>query len=119
MRRSMLPTRSALTTTANPVVLVVATWALLWGYGATQVPAPDPVGPSDRADVRDAANAVGAHPAWRDAWSRRFPGCVALALWPQDERPVAVVTLDGRGEVARLSPGADVPAGSRVVGACR
>lgn len=109
----MPQTRTVLTTTTNPLVLVVVTWALLWGFGATQVQTPFPHQPSERSGV------VGTDAGWEDAWSRRFPGCVALPLWPRDERPVAVVTRDLQGEVARRSPGSVVPPGSRVVGACR
>ena len=41
-------------------------------------------------------------PAWREAYSRRFPGCVATVLWPARERPVAFVVKRLSGEVARI-----------------
>jgi hypothetical protein len=63
---------------------------------------------------------VGA-PLWREGWSERFPGCVAMVLWPQGERPVALVTRSPDGGVHRVPVGSDrrVPLGDRAVGACR
>lgn len=107
----MRPTRTALGTTTNPLVVVVVTWALLWGHGTGLVPAPSLQRPS-----QDAAAAL-ADPVWESSWSRRFPGCVALALWPQDERPVALVTRSPDGVITREPPRR--PNAGPVVGACR
>ena len=41
-------------------------------------------------------------PAWREAYSRQFPGCVATVLWPVRERPVAFVVKRLSGEVTRI-----------------
>jgi hypothetical protein len=64
--------------------------------------------------------------SWRASYSRRFPGCVALVLWPRRERPagvlvrehgtLAVMTL--REAVVRLRL-ADSPHEVEMVGACR
>lgn len=110
--------RTTLTTTANPLALVVLVWALVWGFGATQVTTV-PAGP-DAAQGDSAAGSLGAVESdtlWQSSWSERFPGCVALALWPRDERPVALVTRGAGGEVARVSP--EARSLDRVVGACR
>ena len=58
---------------------------------------------------------------WSDGWSERFPGCVAVVLWPEGERPVALVTRSPDGAMNRLEVGSArrVPLGDRVVGACR
>jgi hypothetical protein len=58
---------------------------------------------------------------WSASWSERFPGCVAVVLWPEGERPVALVTRSPDGAMNRLEVGAAqrVPLGDRVVGACR
>lgn len=64
---------------------------------------------------------------WPAAWSRRFPGCVALVLWPDHETPRAVLLRDESGGVTpmtvrdaamrlRLAGPADEV---RLVGACR
>jgi hypothetical protein len=60
-------------------------------------------------------------PVWRESWSERFPGCVAMVLWPGTERPVALVTRSPGGELRRLDVGSDqrVPVSDRAVGACR
>ena len=89
------------------LVLVVATLAAL------------PARPAHRVGVAGDRS----QPVWREAWSRRFPGCVAVLLWPRDEAPRALVVRDGR---ARLT---EVPVrqallrsgepGRRVVGVCR
>ena len=58
---------------------------------------------------------------WNASWSERFPGCVAVVLWPAGERPVALVTRSSDGTMNRLEVGSArrVPLGDRVVGACR
>ena len=113
----MHPVRSTLSTTTNPLVLVALTWALLWGYGATQVPLSldPPVSHAEQAS--EAARGYGAEAVWEESWSERHPGCVALALWPADEQPTALLARDG-GDVTRI-PTAGAPAGGEVVGACR
>ena len=58
-------------------------------------------------------------PIWRESWSERFPGCVATVLWPPAERPVAVVTRDPSGRVARVESARAAVDGARTVGACR
>lgn len=63
---------------------------------------------------------------WESSYSVRFPGCVAMVLWPADETPVALVTRDPRGAVSRVTladlRAGRVPAtvaGERTIGACR
>jgi hypothetical protein len=62
---------------------------------------------------------------WDAGYSERYPGCVASALWPAGETPVAVVTRTAQGRVARVAvddqrrPLAPLPAGARTIGACR
>src|SRR3954451_1540148 len=67
--------------------------------------------------VAGAPHAHGA-PAWKDSYSRRFPGCVALVLWPAGQLPVAYVTRTADGAVSRVSAGHGGPSGS-TTGACR
>ena len=63
---------------------------------------------------------------WRASYSRRFPGCVALVLWPRYERPAAVLVREPgrvsmmtmREAVVRLRL-ADTPHEVELVGACR
>jgi hypothetical protein len=65
------------------------------------------------------AGPYGEHePIWRESWSERFPGCVATVLWPPAERPVALVTRDPAGRVARVPARAAVD-DEHTVGACR
>ncbi|MGZ4699250.1 MAG: hypothetical protein ACXVY4_17425 [Oryzihumus sp.] len=40
---------------------------------------------------------------WPSSWSRRFPGCVAVVLWPRTEAPKAVLLRDGSGNVAAMT----------------
>ena len=110
-----MPQTRTLPTTASPLVLVVLLWGLLWGIGAQQL---EPVGPG-AADLDGEVAGVVAADVWRQSWSQRYPGCVALALWPHDERPVAVVTRRPDGDIARTTPEDAARADQRVVGACR
>lgn len=67
-------------------------------------------------------------PTWDASYSRQFPSCVALVLWPERERPVAFVVKRG-AEVERMSVRAAYHALSprhasrtddvRIIGACR
>ena len=57
-------------------------------------------------------------PAWKDSYSRRFPGCVSLVLWPADQQPVAYITRSADGAVNRVRADLGVPSGS-TIGACR
>jgi len=61
---------------------------------------------------------IHAAPVWKDSYSRRFPGCVALVLWPADQQPVAYVTRTADGAVSRVRAGLAVASGS-TIGACR
>ena len=90
----------------------VAVAAVVAASAVTGPPAPR-VGPSD-------TDAVGA-PLWRESWSARFPGCVAMVLWPRGERPVALVARSPDGAVHRVDVGSErrVPVGDKAVGACR
>ena len=109
-----MPTpRGTLSTTTNPLVLVMLTWALLWGFGATQASL---VAPDRRTEE---IVSLEGDTVWQESWSARFPGCVALALWPQEEEPVAVVTRAQDGDVARIAPYRVGRTDGRVVGACR
>ena len=105
--------RSTLSTTTNPLVLVTVVWALLWGFGATQTELVTP----ERSPAGIAS--VDGETVWEESWSARYPGCVALALWPQDEQPVAVVTRADDGTVARVPADRLGRTQGRVVGACR
>lgn len=114
----MHPVRDALRTTANPLVVVALTWALLWGYAAGQVPMTLDHPESHAEQAEGAARALGVGQVWDESWSQRYPGCVALALWPDDEQPTGLVARTGAGDVERVPPDAVVPPG-RLVGACR
>ncbi len=109
-----------LPTTTSPLVLVVLLWGLLWGIGAQQLA---PLGPAQTSPLHDRVAGVATEELWQPAWSERYPGCVALALWPQDEQPLAVLTRSRGGDVARVAPEAAASADRRpdvrVVGACR
>ncbi len=105
--------RSTLSTTTNPLVLVMVTWALLWGFGATQTALVVP------EESTSGIGSLEAETVWDESWSARFPGCVALALWPQDEQPVAVVTRTADGTVSRVAADELGRTEGRVVGACR
>ena len=109
--------RSTLTATTNPLVLVVLVWALLWGFGAGQVALPTGPATMPEGSATSTLADVDAEALWQASWSEQFPGCVARALWPQDERPVAMLTRGPDGEVARVAPTA-APSGE-VVGVCR
>ncbi len=114
----MHPVRTALTRTTNPVVLVAMTWALLWGFGASQVPMTLAAPGSHAQQAAGAARSYGADQVWQESWSERYPGCVALALWPDDEQPVALVTRGSDGGLDRVEP-RRAPGAGEVVGACR
>jgi hypothetical protein len=58
-------------------------------------------------------------PLWEESWSERYPGCVATVLWPATERPVAVVTRDPAGHLARVPVDEVGVSDPRAVGACR
>lgn len=105
--------RSTLSTTTNPVVLVTLTCALLWGFGATQASLVTP------QRSTEGIGALEGQAVWEESWSARFPGCVALALWPRDERPVAVVTRTADGTVSRVAADGLGRTEGRAVGACR
>lgn len=116
----MHPVRTTITTTANPLVLVALLWALLWGYGAGQLPlglggTADDAAHAARAER--AAGAFGADDVWDESWSQRYPGCVALALWPVDEVPAGLLVRSG-DDVTRVGPEVAQAPGP-VVGACR
>jgi hypothetical protein len=78
------------------------------------------------ADDEPVGTAADPATSWRASYSRRFPDCVALVLWPRHERPagvlvrahgtLAVMTL--REAVVRLRL-ADSPHEVELVGACR
>lgn len=114
----MSSVRDTLATTTNPLVAVGLTWALVWAYAASVMPMTldRPGAPSEQA--AGAARGLGVEQVWDESWSERYPGCVALALWPGDERPVALVTRTAHGDVTRVSAGASVSPG-QVLGACR
>jgi hypothetical protein len=91
----------------------------LWGAVftlsvVTLLHATSAVAPAHRED------AGGDTSAWKESYSRRYPGCVSMALWPVDEQPVALVTRGPGGEVRRVPVDRPVPhAGDRPIGACR
>lgn len=99
-----LATRRATAAVGLLLVLLVAALAAL------------PAHPVHRTDGPDEH----VQPAWRADWSRRFPGCVAMMLWPRGETPRALVVRDARGRLVRVAGPHAVPgAGSSAVGACR
>ena len=63
--------------------------------------------------------------AWEASYSEQYPGCVASALWPAEELPVALVVRTPDGNVDRVALDAQrrslqhLPAGSTTIGACR
>jgi hypothetical protein len=97
--------------TSVGVVLVVA----LTSVAPLPEIAPAPAGRTVAAVPEDGSR------LWSASWSERFPGCVAVVLWPEGERPVALVARSPDGAVNRLEVGSArrVPLGDRVVGACR
>lgn len=115
----MPPVRTTLATTTNPLVLVAVVWTLLWGYGATQVAMPGDASLHGHGADSRVLSELEADRVWESSWSQRFPGCVALALWPQHETPVALVTRSPVGEIAKVAPTASDQQPGRVVGACR
>ena len=82
MRASVLPVLMFVTVTAS----LIGTGLLAADTSATEA---------------DAAVRM-PEPAWREAYSRQFPGCVATVLWPVRERPVAFVVKRLSGEVTRI-----------------
>ena len=76
-----------------PVLVFVAVAASLVGTGLLAA--------DTRAIEADSTPGV-PQPAWREAYSRQFPGCVATVLWPVRERPVAFVVKRLSGEVTRI-----------------
>lgn len=63
---------------------------------------------------------------WKDAYARRFPGCVPAVLWPGRETPVAVVVRWEDRSVDRVERGAPLRRAlaargadaGRIIGAC-
>jgi len=58
-------------------------------------------------------------PVWKDSYSKRFPGCVSLVLWPADQQPVAFVMRTSAGALDRVSADLGAPAAGATIGACR
>ncbi len=115
----MTSVRTAVSTTTNPLVLVVLTWALLWGFGAGQLPL-GAGAPSTAVERPTSAWAdVDADAVWSESYSARFPGCVALVLWPAEERPRALIVRQGDGRVRQVAPEAIEHTTGNVIGACR
>ncbi len=75
-------------------LLAVVSVAYLTTLGAREV---------HRYDGPPGPTADSGHAVWKEAWSRRFPGCVALLLWPSHEVPRALVVRDGKGDLRQLS----------------
>lgn len=44
------------------------------------------------------------HDIWRESYSRRFPGCVAVVLWTPGAVPRALLVRDRRGTLSKVSP---------------
>ena len=62
---------------------------------------------SEHAATRPAASGEhqaqrSAEASWRSAYSRRFPDCVAVVLWPRTETPTALVIRTDHGRVRRV-----------------
>jgi hypothetical protein len=110
----MSTARTAMSSTSPPV-LVVLTWAMLWGFGMGEL---EPRLPDRSTSVEELLPGLQGDAVWRSSWSEQFPGCVALALWPRDEQPHALVVRTLQGSVAQVAPGHGDPQ-DRVIGACR
>lgn len=99
-------------------VTTVAVAAVLSAAGATELPttAGGAADPEPDGAVEEPGTAL-----WQESWSERYPGCVALVLWPDGERPVALVTRSPDGGLHRVPVGTGrrVPSGDLAVGACR
>jgi hypothetical protein len=117
----MHPAHSKLVTRTDGLLLVLVVWALLWSVGAGQSlsGADGASGTEVNRALSDQIRADDGGVVWAESYSRQFPGCVALALWPPDEKPVAVVTRASDGEVTRLEPHAPAHTWGHVIGACR
>lgn len=82
--------------------------------------------------VREAGTALAetsrpvAEQPWKDAYSRRFPGCVPAVLWPAQRTPAQVVvqwddrTVErvARGGPLRRALAANGPEAAEIIGAC-
>ncbi len=75
----------------------------------------------------DGSSSRPAHPVWKESYSRRFPGCVAVLLWPPQEVPRALVVRNRDGALVQMPVGeatvrvrsAAVGDDVRTVGVCR
>lgn len=94
-------------------VVAVLAVPVLTGVGSVDSSTPGPRADSDQ------------HSVWKASYSERYPGCVPSALWPAEERPVAVLTRTQDGRVDRVlvddrrRPLQPLPQGARTIGACR
>lgn len=68
-------------------------------------------------------DAPAGHEVWRESYSRRFPGCVAVVLWTPGAVPRALVVRDRRGALSEVSAQEAAvrfrDGDLRAVGACR
>ncbi len=61
---------------------------------------------------------------WKADYSKKYPGCVSTVLWPDAEKPVALVVVDAEGGTAKVTRGqarllASSGGMTRTIGACR
>ena len=66
----------------------------------------------------------GSSTIWKASYSERYPGCVSTVLWPESEKPVALVVVQPDGRMAMVSreeARASAAQGqiARTIGACR
>ncbi len=63
------------------------------------------VGLAGRSDTHDVPRptARNGQPVWKGSYSHRFPGCVAVVLWPPDEVPRALVVRDRHRGLVEIS----------------
>lgn len=57
-------------------------------------------------------------PMWLDSYSRRFPGCVSLVLWPAGRQPAAYLARAADGRLRLIDAGRAVPPNLTTMGAC-
>ena len=100
--RSATPAPSALVSFTGALARLGALLALLTVVSAAYL---NTLGTREahRYDAPPGQTADTRHAVWKESWSRRFPGCVALLLWPPREVPRALVVRDGTGPLRQLS----------------
>ena len=121
MRRTARTSFTALLTRALLTSVTVATVTMVGALGtinASESSSTD----SARHPRADATTTESeGQSVWKEEYSRRYPGCVSMALWPSEESPVAFVTRGPEGQVSRVevSRSFRLPPAWQAIGACR